>query len=36
LTANPGLAFDYQLIDVPDWMGKGESAPRPYYYQNLG
>jgi hypothetical protein len=34
--ANPGLALDYQFIDVPDFKGKGESEPAPYYYQNLG
>ncbi|KAG2495214.1 hypothetical protein HYH03_006820 [Edaphochlamys debaryana] len=34
--ANPGFAFDYQLIDVPDYMGRGESEPFPYFYQNLG
>jgi hypothetical protein len=36
LAANPGLAFDYQFIDVPDFNGQGESSPAPYYYQNLG
>lgn len=35
-SANPGLAFDYQFIDVPDFKGRGESEPAPYYYQNLG
>lgn len=34
--ANPGFAFDYQFIDVQDFLGKGESQPMPYYYQNLG
>lgn len=34
--ANAGFAFDYQMIDVQDYMGKGESAPSPYFYQNLG
>lgn len=34
--ANPGLALDYQFIDVPDFKGRGESEPAPYYYQNLG
>lgn len=34
--ANAGFAFDYQLINVPDYMGKGETEPLPYYYQNLG
>ncbi|KAI8476245.1 MAG: hypothetical protein J3K34DRAFT_511964 [Monoraphidium minutum] len=36
LAANAGLAYEYQLVDVPDFMGRGESEPRPYYYQNLG
>eukprot|EP00775_Hariotina_reticulata_P014486 gene14486-14606_t len=36
LAANPGFAFDYQLINVPDFKGRGESEPAPYYYQNLG
>lgn len=31
--ANPGLAYDYQLIDVGDYNGIGESAPSPYFYQ---
>lgn len=35
-SANPGLAFDYQFIDVPDFKGRGESEPAPYYFQNLG
>jgi intron-binding protein aquarius len=34
--ANPGFAYDYQLIDVPDFLGRGESEPFAYYYQNLG
>ena len=29
-TGNAGMAFDYQLIDVPDGE---ESAPMPYFYQ---
>jgi len=36
ITACPGFAFDYQLIDVQDYEGKGESEPNPYFYQNLG
>ncbi|KAL6742113.1 hypothetical protein Aduo_015304 [Ancylostoma duodenale] len=35
-TANAGFAFNFQLIDVPDFNGQGESQPSPYYYQNLG
>merc|ERR1712066_1131363 len=33
--ANPGFVFDYQLIDVQDFQGQGESEPTPYFYQNL-
>ena len=33
LRANPGFAFDYQFIDVPDYQGRGESTPVPYFYQ---
>lgn len=36
LLANPGFAFEYQFIDVPDYQGTGESEPNPYFYQNLG
>ncbi|KIY91629.1 Intron-binding protein aquarius [Monoraphidium neglectum] len=36
LSSNPGLGYEYQLVDVQDFMGRGESEPRPYYYQNLG
>ncbi|CAG10389.1 unnamed protein product [Tetraodon nigroviridis] len=32
---NPGLTFDYQLINVEDFNGVGESEPNPYFYQNL-
>lgn len=35
-TANTGLAHTFQLIDVPAFQGKGESAPTPFFYQNLG
>ncbi len=31
--ANPGFRFDYQLIDVGDFNGVGESAPTPHFYQ---
>jgi intron-binding protein aquarius len=34
-SANSGFAFDYQLIDVQDLQGYGESEPVPYFYQNL-
>ncbi|ESO09157.1 hypothetical protein HELRODRAFT_110053 [Helobdella robusta] len=33
--ANPGFFFDFQLIDVQDFNGVGESEPNPYFYQNL-
>ena len=31
--ANPGFALEFQLIDVPDYNGRGESSPLPYFYQ---
>merc|ERR1711936_1168982 len=34
-TANPGFSYDYQLINVPDLNGVGESQPSPFFYQNL-
>jgi intron-binding protein aquarius len=34
--ANPGLAFEYQFVDVADFEGRGESQPAPFFYQNLG
>ncbi|KAL1512806.1 hypothetical protein ABEB36_002332 [Hypothenemus hampei] len=33
--ANAGFEFDFQLIDVQDFNGVGESEPNPYFYQNL-
>ncbi|KHJ41012.1 Intron-binding protein aquarius family protein [Trichuris suis] len=33
--ANPGFLYEYQLIDVGDYNGVGESAPTPHFYQNL-
>ncbi|KAH8383163.1 hypothetical protein KR009_007124 [Drosophila setifemur] len=33
--ANAGFAHDYQLINVEDFKGVGESEPNPYFYQNL-
>jgi len=36
MTANPGLTYEYQFIDVPDFDGKGESQPTPHFFQNLG
>ncbi|MCL7038418.1 hypothetical protein MKW94_005183, partial [Papaver nudicaule] len=35
-SANAGFSYDYQLVDVPDYHGKGESAPSPWFYQNEG
>ncbi|XP_076822195.1 RNA helicase aquarius-like [Clavelina lepadiformis] len=32
---NPGLSFDYQVINVENYQGVGESEPNPYFYQNL-
>ncbi|PRP87317.1 intron-binding protein aquarius-like [Planoprotostelium fungivorum] len=34
--ANAGLRYDYQLIDVGDYDGRGESTPNPHFFQNLG
>ncbi|KAK6621554.1 hypothetical protein RUM44_001361 [Polyplax serrata] len=34
-TANAGFCFDFQLINVEDFNGVGESEPSPYFYQNL-
>ena len=34
--ANAGLAFDAQLVDVSDFLGRGESEPVAHFYQNLG
>jgi len=34
--ANPGFVYPFQLINVEDFDGKGESTPTPYFYQNLG
>jgi RecA/RadA recombinase len=34
--ANAGFAFEMQLIDVGDYNGRGETAPVPHFYQNLG
>lgn len=31
--ANPGFFFDYQLINVEDFNGVGETEPTPYFYQ---
>lgn len=34
--ANPGFAHEFQLINVEDYQGKGETTPFPFFYQNLG
>ncbi|KAF2852177.1 DEAD helicases superfamily protein-like protein [Plenodomus tracheiphilus IPT5] len=34
--ANPGLKYEYQFIDVPDYKGKGEDQPTPHWMVNLG
>ncbi|XP_065176102.1 RNA helicase aquarius-like [Sycon ciliatum] len=33
--ANPGFWFEYQLINVDDYNGIGESEPDPFFFQNL-
>merc|ERR1719210_1602308 len=35
LNANAGFSYDYQLINVDDFNGVGESQPSPFFYQNL-
>ncbi len=35
-TANAGFAYDYQLINVEDFQGAGETTPTAFFYQNLG
>ncbi|CDS41037.1 intron binding protein aquarius [Echinococcus multilocularis] len=32
---NPGFRYEYQLINVEDYKGVGESEPSAYFYQNL-
>ncbi|KAF9580691.1 hypothetical protein BGW38_002564, partial [Lunasporangiospora selenospora] len=34
--ANPGFLYDYQFINVDNYKGQGETAPRPHFIQNLG
>lgn len=36
MIANAGFVHEYQLINVEDYKGVGESTPMPYYYQNKG
>lgn len=31
--ANAGFAYDFQLTNVEDFEGAGESEPRPFFYQ---
>ena len=31
--ANPGLGFDYQVINVNDFNGVGESEPVAHFFQ---
>ena len=33
---NPGLAWSYQMVDVPAFNGQGETTPHAFFYQNLG
>eukprot|EP00958_Prasinococcus_capsulatus_P009413 scaffold916_cov516-Prasinococcus_capsulatus_cf.AAC.3 len=33
--ANAGFKYDFQFVDVPDFEGRGEFCPTPYFYQNL-
>lgn len=33
ILANGGFEFDYQLINVEDFNGVGETTPTPYFYQ---
>ena len=35
MRANGGFSFDYQLVNVIDFNGVGESQPSPFFYQNL-
>ncbi|KAG0314080.1 hypothetical protein BGZ99_008372 [Dissophora globulifera] len=34
--ANAGFLYDYQFVNVDNYKGQGESAPRPHFIQNLG
>ena len=34
--ANPGFLYNFQLVDVGDFLGRGESQPMPHFFQNLG
>jgi len=34
--ANTGFAHTFQIINVGDFQGQGETSPTAYFYQNLG
>jgi intron-binding protein aquarius len=34
--ANAGFQHTFQFVDVPEFMGRGESTPSAFFYQNLG
>lgn len=34
--ANPGFLHDFQFVNVNNYKGQGETAPRPHFIQNLG
>ena len=34
--ANPGFAHTFQIINVDEFEGRGESTPTAYFYQNVG
>lgn len=34
--ANPGFKYEFQLINVEDFEGAGETEPRPFFYQVSG
>jgi intron-binding protein aquarius len=36
LLGNAGLAYEFQAINVEDYLGQGCTQPNPYFYQNLG
>lgn len=33
--ANAGFSNEFQLVDVGDWQGHGETEPHPFFHQNL-
>ena len=34
--ANAGFKHTFQFVNVPEFLGRGESAPSPFFYQNVG